>query len=234
MYCIKCGVELSDSEEKCPLCGLAPYHPELTKNRKVKGKPYPNTVAKAQRSFKRVSIMFMVTWITAVVLFTLMLVDFSLNHDMIWSRYAMISILLFYVMVFLPQWFKRPNPVIFVSIDMVAITLFLALICIFTGGKWFFSFAMPMMIFATVISVTIVTLVKYVKKGYLFIAGGGFIALGVAMVVMEILINITFNIRNHLVWSYAPLIVMALTGLFLIVVGIVKPFRDALYKIFFV
>ena len=232
MYCIKCGVELADSEEKCPLCGLVPYHPEL-KPKKGR-KPYPNTVAKQPRSFKRASVMLMVSWVTAIILFTLMLVDYSLNHDMMWSRYVIISILLFYVLAFLPQWFKRPNPVVFISIDMVAITAFIALICVFTGGEWFFTFAMPMMIFATVISVTIVTLVRYVKKGFLFIAGGGFIALGVAMIVMEILINVTFSVRNYLAWSYIPLIVLALTGMFLIVVGIVKPFRDALYKIFFV
>ena len=31
MYCIKCGVELADSEKVCPLCGLKVYHPELEK-----------------------------------------------------------------------------------------------------------------------------------------------------------------------------------------------------------
>ena len=234
MYCIKCGVELGDSEEKCPLCGLIPYHPELSKNRKVKNKPYPDTIAKPQRSFKRVSVMLMVSWLTAILLLTLMLVDYSLNHDMMWSKYVMISIVLFYILVFLPQWFKRPNSVVFVSIDMIAITGFLALICLFVKGSWFLTFALPMMIFATVISVGVVTLIKYVRKGYLYIAGGSFILLGIAMVVMEILINITFNIKNYLVWSYIPLIILALTGLFFIVVAIVKPFREALYKIFFV
>ena len=29
MYCIKCGVELSDTEKACPLCGTVPYHPQM-------------------------------------------------------------------------------------------------------------------------------------------------------------------------------------------------------------
>ena len=29
MYCIKCGVELADTEKQCPLCGTLVYHPEL-------------------------------------------------------------------------------------------------------------------------------------------------------------------------------------------------------------
>ena len=29
MYCIKCGVELADSEKICPLCGTRVFHPDL-------------------------------------------------------------------------------------------------------------------------------------------------------------------------------------------------------------
>ena len=29
MYCIKCGVELADSEKVCPLCGTPVFHPDL-------------------------------------------------------------------------------------------------------------------------------------------------------------------------------------------------------------
>ena len=31
MYCIKCGVRLADTENKCPLCGTVPFHPEITR-----------------------------------------------------------------------------------------------------------------------------------------------------------------------------------------------------------
>lgn len=29
MYCVKCGVELDDAEERCPLCGTRVYHPDI-------------------------------------------------------------------------------------------------------------------------------------------------------------------------------------------------------------
>ena len=32
MYCIKCGVELADSEKRCPLCGTPVFHPDLPRN----------------------------------------------------------------------------------------------------------------------------------------------------------------------------------------------------------
>ena len=27
MYCVKCGVELADSQRVCPLCGTRVFHP---------------------------------------------------------------------------------------------------------------------------------------------------------------------------------------------------------------
>ena len=29
MYCVQCGVELQKGVERCPLCSLRVYHPEL-------------------------------------------------------------------------------------------------------------------------------------------------------------------------------------------------------------
>ena len=29
MFCVKCGVELADSEKVCPLCGTRVFHPDL-------------------------------------------------------------------------------------------------------------------------------------------------------------------------------------------------------------
>ena len=32
MYCIKCGVKLSDNQKSCPLCGTVVFHPEVMPN----------------------------------------------------------------------------------------------------------------------------------------------------------------------------------------------------------
>ena len=38
MYCVKCGVELADSERVCPLCETPVYFPDLDPNPET---PYP-------------------------------------------------------------------------------------------------------------------------------------------------------------------------------------------------
>ena len=49
MYCIKCGVELKDSEKRCPLCGTPVFHPDI---KQPKGeKPYPEFYSPGYRLF---------------------------------------------------------------------------------------------------------------------------------------------------------------------------------------
>ena len=41
MYCVNCGVELADSEKKCPLCGMPVFHPDIP--RTPAEPPFPPT-----------------------------------------------------------------------------------------------------------------------------------------------------------------------------------------------
>lgn len=53
------------------------------------------------------------------------LCDWRINGSIVWSGYASGGVALLYVLVALPLWFRRPNPVIFVPIDFAAIGLYL-------------------------------------------------------------------------------------------------------------
>ena len=60
MYCVKCGVELAESERKCPLCKTPVYYPDLTE---LVERPYPDFVKTKDEISPRgfyfiVSIMF--------------------------------------------------------------------------------------------------------------------------------------------------------------------------------
>ncbi len=143
-------------------------------------------------------------------------------------------ILLIYISVILPFWYKRPNPVIFVSIDFIALGVYLLYISLSTKGGWFLSFAFPVLGGMGLIVITVITLIRYIKRGHFFIFGGALIALGNFMLLVEFLINITFNITKGLRWSFYPLIVCCLMGIALIVIGSSKTLRESLYKKFFI
>lgn len=231
MYCAKCGVELADTEAVCPLCGLA-AHPDIPRE---PGKPlYP----RQQYPAPQVS-----SWGVQIVLTTLFLMpmliclqcDLLVNRGITWSGYAIGALLTCYVIAVLPVWFKKPNPVIFVPCSFAAVGLYLLYISIATGGGWFLSFAFPVMGYICLVVTAVVTLLRYVRRGVLYIIGGAFAALGVFMPLMGFLLNLTFfDSVAFAWWSLYPLTGLVLLGLMLIFLAICRPARETMQRKFFI
>ena len=59
MYCIKCGVELADSEKVCPLCGTRVFHPDLPCGQAES--PYPPDVSPRVEDVSRAGVLFVLT-----------------------------------------------------------------------------------------------------------------------------------------------------------------------------
>lgn len=231
MYCIKCGVELADSEKKCPLCGTVVFNPELSR---PDGEPqYPRMPAAQPEKVNHSGIMFVVTMLFLLPIVTTLLCDWQINGEIIWSGYAVGAVILLYTLVVLPLWFRHPNPVIFIPIDFAMTALYLLYINCATGGHWFLSFALPVTATAGLILTAAVTLLKYMRKGYLFIFGGTIILSGAYTVLVEFLLNLNFHVHDEFIWSFYPFSVSFILGVMLIVIGICRPLRESLHKKFF-
>ena len=59
MYCIKCGVELADSEKVCPLCGTRVFHPDLPQSEGEA--PFPPDPRGKTEEFNRAGWLFILT-----------------------------------------------------------------------------------------------------------------------------------------------------------------------------
>lgn len=230
MYCIKCGVKLADGTKKCPLCGANLNFPEY-ENITPEAK-YPKSEF-ANKEINRHGIVFVLTFLFLIPALLVAVCDLSLNHAVTWSGYAFGAIALVYVIAILPMWFKMPNPVIFLPIDFAALLLYLLYIDLFTDGGWFLGFAFPTVGALAVIFCAVVTLLKYIHHGRLYIFGGASIALGAALMLAEFLMDSTFDMMGRRMWSIYPLTVFALIGIMLIVIAIVKPFKESLKRKFF-
>lgn len=231
-YCIKCGVELSESEEKCPLCDTLVYHPDLPP---PSGKKlYPPYKAEHEETMKSSGVLFILTFIFFSTMAMTLIINLSVDGVITWGGYPAGALIIIYFSAIFPMWFKRPNPVICSAADFAAVALYLMYINYITGGDWFVTFTLPVTGGVALITVGAIAILWYVKRGHLYVFSGIFMALGLFAVLLECLVNYTFGLRSRLVWSIYPLSGSFLVGIGLLCVAIFKPLRESLHKRFFV
>ncbi len=231
MYCVNCGVKLADTEKECPLCKTSVYHPDIKRNEG--DKLYPSKRYPQQVNFSFLSQILLTALIVVSVLVVL-LCDVEINRTVTWSGFVIGALITGYVIFILPFWFKKPNPVIFVPCCFAVSAVYLLYISLVTNGGWFLSFAFPTIGGIGIIVTAVITLLRYVKKGSLYIYGGALVALGAFMLLVEFLANITFDVKVFFGWSIYPLTALAGIGLFLIFLAICRPAREMMERKFFI
>ena len=228
MFCVKCGVELADSERTCPLCNTPVYYPNL---QEITQRTYPKYRNVGEHSSgKGINFVIAVGFVLAIAI--CILCDIDMSGSMEWSDYVIFGATFAYVVIFLPMWFRKPSPAVFVPCDFLAAALLLFYINWRLGGDWFISFAMPITAFIGLIVCSVVILSYYLRAGYLYIYGGASILFSIFFVVMELLLHMTFDISHTMLWSFYPATAFFILGISLIVIAIVPAFRESLRKIF--
>ncbi len=228
MYCVKCGVELADSERKCPLCATPVYFPGLDPDPE---RPFPTLPAEKDKVNPR-GIYLVVTVAFAISALISLYADMDMNGKLDWSAYVLGALAFSYTVLILPGWFYRPSPAVFVPVNFAVLGAYVWLISFLTGGDWFFGFALPIIGGVALIVCSVIIVSYYVRRGYLYIYGGAMIALGALAVLIEWLIHREFSVDHSFLWSPYPAITFAMVGIMLIVVAIVRPFRESLARIF--
>lgn len=231
MYCIKCGVELADSEKKCPLCNTHVFHPQLSAADSERLYPADQHPPRQVRPWGALTI---VTALFLLPMFITLLCDYQINGAVTWAGFVIGGLLVSYVILVLPLWFRKPNPVVFIPCNFAAIGLLLLYISWHTGGGWFLSFAFPVTGGIGLIVTAVVALTRYIKKGRLYVFGGAAMTLGAFMPLMELLLNITLDRSPVFIWSLYPLIALWLLGITMLIIAICRPLRESLSKRLFI
>lgn len=229
MYCVKCGVKLAQTESKCPLCNTKVCHPDFQPGI---DSLYPQRklpkVSSGRQAFSG-AVLF-AFFLPLIISF---LSDLQPDGKLSWFGYVAGALAVSYVIFALPLWFRKPNPVIFTPCGFAAAAGYLWYINFAVKGNWFLSFALPVTGALAVITCAVVTLLYYLKKGRLYILGGGMIALGGFVMLIELLLQVTFRIA-FTGWSVYPLAALTLLGLLLIYFAVSRPARETVArKLFF-
>ena len=231
MYCVKCGVKLSDTEKSCPLCQTAVYHPDIPAQNV---EPlYPEELGPALQ-LTSWAMQFIVTTAYLLAMSVCLVCDLQMGGGLTWAGYVIGGLLLSYVVIILPLWFKKPNPVIFVPCDFAAAGLYLLYINLATNGSGVLSFALPITGFLGLLVTTVVVLRRYVRRGRLYVFGGAILAFAAFMPVLEMLLAITFPAVGFIGWYLYPLIALGLLGGLLLFFAMCSPARYSMARKFFI
>ncbi len=227
MYCVKCGVELREGMKKCPLCETEVYFPEMHDEPPL----YPKNLPPVERVSKK-GLLFTITFAFVIAAVITLIADLNMGDGIGWADYVIGALMLGYVTFILPNWFRRYHPTVFVPCIFLAVALYLWAIEFHIDGGWFFPFALPICAFFALIVCSIVILSHHLKCGYLYIWGGASIASAVFSIFIEMLIIVNFDSQKTLFWSFYPCAVFLLLGIMLLVIAMVKPFKESLKKLF--
>lgn len=230
MYCIKCGAKLSEGQTVCPLCETKVYHPDFIVTEE---NTYPKVPFESEE-FNYKGLLFVITMIFLVPFILPILLELDWRSQVSWSGYVSGGTLIFYTAFIMPQWFKKPYPVIFTPATFALVIGLLLFINHTVDGNWFMNFAFPVTASLGIILTASIAILQYVKKGCLYTVGGMLIALGIWTVFLEWDIRTTFDVSTPFYWSLAPLTVLSMVGIMLIVIAIVKPLKESLRRIFFI
>lgn len=231
MYCVSCGVKLGDGEKSCPLCGTAVFHPDIPMPR---GEPlYPADRDPVPQVSSRGG-QIILTALFLIPLLICLQCDLLVKGGITWSGYVAGALVTGYTVLVLPQWFRKPNPAVFCPVNFLAAGLYLLYINHATGGNWFLSFGLPVTGGIGLICTALVVLLKYLRRGRLYIFGGAIMALGLFMVLVEFLLCITFASVRFYGWSLYPLTVLLVLGGMLIFLAVNRRAREKMEKRFFI
>ena len=133
MYCVNCGVELHDQEEKCPLCGTPVLRPEGAPAPSGE-KLYSDRIAKSAVRVNRVKYTRTTGFVMIVLAVLTAIVNLCVSGDLSWAKYALISVGELWICMVVPVKYAKKMPVGRIALILVLATCaYLLLLDLFLG-----------------------------------------------------------------------------------------------------
>lgn len=210
-YCVNCGVELSKSEKYCPLCNVEVLNPKEPWKEPVE-RPYPQY---AQRLIKRIDRRYfasLIILLLSIPVIITILSDIMSSGRVTWSAYVVGAIALVIIYCLMPLYFKKYHTVIFLTINCIAVLLYLFFIEKANGGQWFMGIGMPITVTASVCIIVISLLfTKKTKLPFLIKVASLLIATGVFVACVDIILNLHSNKAFEISWAQPEICLLIYT-----------------------
>ena len=221
MYCVKCGVKLAEGVKRCPLCDTPVWDPEESP---AADPTFSDRYPLPPKSRRYPILAFLTALLIAVSLSALIYCLTNLRQ-VGWSGYVMLGCATVYLAAIFPFWFERREPLIFVPLGFLWAGGYLLYICLYTGGHWFLPFAFPVTLLLALLVTASVALFRFGKRRRLLKTGSLLVVIGCSNMLVEFFACLTFGAKMF-TWSLYPVCAFSLVGLFLILCGLIPPWRE--------
>lgn len=203
-YCSKCGVEVDEAVETCPLCHAPIQH--LDEGGRPVFKPYPDHIINPDEAplsmHERMKLAIEVlTVFFGIALVVIILVDLIINHGFTWSLYPAAAIVYLWLCLSMPV-FLFGKPWLVFSVLGPSTLLFVFLMDVFDGRiTWYLGYGLPITILAVATVLVVAVLSGISKRKGLNVAA--FILLGTAVLSMgiDVIVELNTTGRFHMSWS---------------------------------
>ena len=219
-YCSKCGVEVDQGVEKCPLCQLPingieedvippKKYPDVPVEHPKKAPLTPQQ--KRVRAWEIVGASLLIPFL--IVVFT----DLIVNETVSWARFPMIALLLAWMLTTFPLIFTK-RPLIIIVGEVLSVLIFLVLIDYLHDWKidWFYKLALPNLAVLILISSAVVLLSNQSKRKGANIAAFILFGVGALNLSLDLIIMSTLREKITITWSLFVLVPCFIIGGFLL------------------
>ena len=212
-YCVECGVQLSPELERCPLCQT----PVINPNRKEPAAPpeaaHPDQIEEAMARIDRGYLRQLSVIAMMVPIVIVLLID-VIDGGGTWSPYVIGGLVMLWCFLVVPLVFRLKRPYVYVTVDVLALCGYLALIAAMSGDfSWYLSIVLPLLVLLGVVLLLMLLVIRRIEMVKLHRGGLLLLLFGALMVGLEIIIDQAIWQETRLTWSvYAatPMVVVAL------------------------
>lgn len=232
-YCVNCGVELSASEKRCPLCGVevvnpaSPYDPAAER-------PFPGEVETVEHRTVRRAAATVLSLLLVIPFVSVIAADLIDGGGISWSVIPAAAIVLGFMALVFPCLFKRPKVWMFMLFGVIEIAAFLFGLSMWLKGSWYFTFALPLtvLIGAYLIGCWLMVSSKKARLPLKIIIV--LVSTMVLVLVMQLLIELHLHGRIRFDWSLYTAISCGIVSIAVLIVGrLFKKREDVRKKMFF-
>lgn len=218
-YCVNCGVELSDSEKDCPLCGAPVINPAKV-NEEETIPPYPSRLENIYHGIDVRYGVLLATIGMAIPVVCCLLIDIFMHKRISWSLFVAGGMVCVFVWFLFPFLLKKRNPYLLILYNAATLLVYLAgVFCITEGIRAYLLLVVPICLSVCGFAYAVTPILRCKKlrhnlNRYSIIA----FMTSMLCIVIEIIIDLYTDMTFTPYWSIIAMVPLTIVGLMLVMI----------------